>query len=167
MNFRRIMIAEMKRKLFKVLGVVDVITILVTAIIEPVAADINGVSLMVGDTTITTATPYQVTFTLGYTQTANTAAIVVTFATGMVIGSPSVTIQAGPGTGTAAINLTTITIDTTIAGQTATINTLSGSMPIRTIGAGALVKLTFTNIINPSIAGIYAVSVSTASEPNA
>jgi hypothetical protein len=161
------MIAEMKRKLFKILCVVAVITILVSVLIAPVAADINGVSLTVGDTTISTATPYQVTFTLGSTQTANTAAIVVTFATGMVIGSPSVTIQAGPGTGTPAISLTTITADTTIAGQTATINTLAGSVPIGTIGAGALVKLTFTNIINPSIAGNYNVSVSTSSEPNA
>jgi hypothetical protein len=161
------MIEAMKRKLFKILGIVAVITMLATALIAPVAADINGVSLTVGDTTIGTATSYQVTFTLGATQTANTAAIIVNFATGMTIGSPSVAIQAGPGTGTTAINLTTITADTTIAGQTATINTLSSSVPIGTIGAGALVKLTFTSIINPSTTGNYAVSVSTASEPNA
>jgi len=154
----------MKSKLFKILGVVAVVAMSAAVLVSPVAA-MSGVTLAVGSTTISVATPYLVSFTLGSTQTANSSAIVVTFATGMLVGNPAVTIQAGPGNGSNAIPLTTITADTTIAGQVATINTLNGSVPIGTIGSGASVQLAFTNITNPATIGNYSISLSTAAEP--
>jgi len=154
----------MKSKIVKILSIVAIVAMSAAALVSPVAA-MSGVTLAVGSTTISVATPYLVSFTLGANQPASTSAIVVTFAAGMLVGNPAVTIQAGPGNGTTAIPLTTITADTTIAGQVATINTLNGSVPIGTIGAGASVQLTFTNITNPATIGNYSVSLSTAAEP--
>ncbi len=154
----------MKSKLVRILGVVAVVAMLAAALVSPVSA-MSGVSLAVGNTTVSLATPYLVTFTLGSTQSPSASAIVVTFATGMLVGSPAVTIQAGPGNGTTALPVTTITADTTIAGQVATINTLNGSVPIGTIGSGAYVTLSFTNITNPATIGNFSVSVNTAAEP--
>jgi len=152
------MIKSMKGKLFAILGVIAVITMLATALVAPVSA-LTGVSLAVGNTTISVATPYIVTFTLGSAQPTNAAAIVVTFGTGILVGTPAVTIQTG---GATALSLTTITADTTIAGQAATINTLNGSVAIPSLAAGTAVTLTFTNITNPAAIGNYTVSVSTA-----
>lgn len=157
------MIKSMKGKLFAILGVIAVITMLATALVAPVSA-LTGVSLAVGNTTISVATPYIVTFTLGSAQPTNAAAIVVTFGTGILVGTPAVTIQTG---GATALSLTTITADTTIAGQAATINTLNGSVAIPSLAAGTAVTLTFTNITNPAAIGNYTVSVSTAAESTA
>jgi hypothetical protein len=137
---------------------------LAAALVSPVSA-MNGVNLTVGNFTISAATPYIITFIPGVNQPAGANAIVVTFATGMLVGNPAVTIQAS-GNGTTAIPLTTITADTTIAGQVATINT-GGPVPIGTIVSGANVTLTFSNITNPATIGNYSVSVSTAAEPTA
>jgi hypothetical protein len=153
----------MKSKLVRILGAVTVVSMLAAALVSPVSA-MSGVSLAVGNTTIGVATPYLVTFTLGSTQPASASAIVVTFATGMLVGNPAVAIQVGPGNGSPAISQTTITADTTIAGQVATINTLNGTVPIGTIGTGAVIQLTFTNITNPASIGNYSVSVNTAAE---
>jgi hypothetical protein len=155
----------MKSKIVKILGVVAVVAMLAASLVAPVSA-MSSVILAVGNPTISVATPYLVSFTLGANQTASANAIVVTFATGMLVGNPAVTIQAGPGNGSNAIALTTITADTTIAGQVATINT-SGPVPIGTIGSGASVQLTFTNITNPATIGNYSISLSTAAEPTA
>ena len=155
----------MKSRLFKILGVVAiVVNMAIMALVNPVAA-ITGVTLAVGSTTISAATSYYITFTLNATQTGNAAGIVVTFGTGMMVGNPPVTIQTGPGTGSTAMSLTTITADTIIAGQVATINTLNGAVPIGTIGENAIVQLTFSNITNPAAAGNYSISISTAAEP--
>jgi len=155
----------MKSRLFKILGVVAiVVNMAIMALVNPVAA-ITGVTLAVGSTTISAATSYYITFTLNATQTGNAAGIVVTFGTGMMVGNPAVTIQTGPGTGSTAMSLTTITADTIIAGQVATINTLNGAVPIGTIGENAIVQLTFSNITNPAAAGNYSISISTAAEP--
>jgi hypothetical protein len=154
----------MKSKLVRIFSAVAVVAMLAAALVSPVSA-MSGVTLAVGNTTISVATPYLVTFTLGSTQSPSASAIVVTFATGMLVGNPAVTIQIGPGNGTPAMGQTPITADMTVAGQVATINTLNGSVPIGTIGAGAVVQLTFTNITNPASIGNFSVSVSTAAEP--
>ena len=155
----------MKSKLFGILGAAAIVAMLATMLLVAPVAAMTGVTLAVGSTTISAATLYKVTFTLGATQTGNAAAIVVTFGTGMMVGNPAVTIQTGPGTGSTTMSLTTITADTTIAGQVATINTLNGAVPIGTIGANAVVQLTFSNITNPATAGNYSISISTAAEP--
>jgi hypothetical protein len=155
----------MKSKLVKILGVIAIVGMLAAALVVPVSA-MSNITLAVGSTTISAATPYLVSFTLGANQTAGANAIVVTFATGMLVGNPAVTIQAGPGNGSNAIALTTITTDTTIVGQVATINT-SGPVLIGAIGSGAAVQLTFTNITNPAAIGNYSVTVSTAAESTA
>jgi hypothetical protein len=157
------MIKSIKGQLFKILGVIAVITMLASALVAPVSA-LTGVSLAVGNTTISVATPYIVTFTLGSAQPANVAAIVVTFGTGILVGTPAVTMQTG---GATTMSLTTITADTTIVGQVATINTLNGSAAIPSLGTGTAVTLTFTNITNPAAIGNYTVTVSTAAEPTA
>jgi hypothetical protein len=162
-KFRRIMIKSMKGKLFAILGVIAVITTLANALIAQVSA-LTGVNLAVGNTTISVATPCIVTFTLASAQPANEAAIVVTFGTGILVGTPVVTMQTG---GATTMNLTTITADTTIAGQAATINTLNGSVAIPSLAAGTAVTLTFTKITNPADIGNYTVTVSTAAEPTA
>ena len=154
----------MKSKIVNILGVVAVVGMLAAALVSPVSA-MSGVTLTLGNFTISAATPYIITFIPGANQPANANAIVVTFATGMLVGNPAVTIQVG-GNGTTAIPLTTITADTTIAGQVATINT-GGPVAIGTIGSGANVTLTFTNITNPATIGNYSVSLSTAAEPTA
>ena len=151
----------MKSKLFRILGVAAIVGMLATMLLVAPVVAMTGVTLAVGSTTISAATLYKVTFTLGATQTGNAAAIVVTFGTGMMVGNPAVTIQTGPGTGSTAMSLTTITADTTIAGHVATINTLNGAVPIGTIGANAVVQLTFSNITNPATAGNYSISIST------
>ncbi len=155
----------MKSKLVRILGAFAVVAMLATALVSPVSA-MSGVTLAVGSFTISAATPYIVSFTPGANQPASANAIVVTFAAGMLVGNPAVTIQAGAGNGINAIALTTITADMTIAGQVATINT-GGPVSIGTIGSGANVTLTFTNITNPATIGNYSVSVSTAAEPTA
>ena len=157
------MIKSMKGKLFKILGVIAVITMLASALVAPVSA-LTGVILAVDNLTISVTTTYTVTFTMGSAQPANAAAIVVTFGTGILVGTPVVTIQTS---GTTAINLATITADTTITGQAATINTLNGSVAIPSLAAGTTVTLTFTNITNPAAIGNYTLTVSTASEPTA
>jgi len=73
----------MKSKLFKILGVVAVVAMSAAVLVSPVAA-MSGVTLAVGSTTISVATPYLVSFTLGSTQTANSSAIVVTIRYGML-----------------------------------------------------------------------------------
>ncbi len=153
----------MKGQLFKILGVIAVITMLASALVAPVSA-LTGVSLAVDNLTISVTTNYTVTFTVGTEQPANAAAIVVTFGTGILVGTPAVTMQTG---GATTMNLTTITADTTIAEQAATINTLNGSVAIPSLAVGTAVTLTFTNITNPANIGNYTVTVSTAAEPTA
>jgi hypothetical protein len=161
------MIKSIRGKLFKILGVVAVIAMLATAMLVAPVAAISGVVLTIGSTEIYNNTPYTISFTLGTTQPADAAGIVVTFDTGIMVGTPAVTIMTGPGTGSTAMALTTITADTTIVGQTATINTLNGTVPIGAIGAGTTVQLIFTNITNPADIGSYSVTLSTAAEPTA
>jgi hypothetical protein len=156
------MIKPMKGTLIKILGVAAVAAMLVTSLVAPVAA-MAAPTLAVGSTTVSAATPYTISFTTGAAQTGNTAGIVVTFGTGVVVGTPAVTIQIS---GTTTLAQTTITTDTTIAGQVATINTL-GPVTIGNISSGAAVKLTFTNITNPAAAGNISVTVSTSGEPTA
>ena len=156
----------MKSKLFRVLCAASFVAMLEASLLSPVSA-MSGVTLAAVNSTISVATPYLVTFTLGTTQPASASAIVVTFAQGMLVGNPAVTIQIGPGNGSPAMNQTIITGDATIAGQVATINTLNGPVQIGTIGAGAVIQLAFNNITNPAAIGNYSVSVSTAAEPTA
>jgi hypothetical protein len=87
----------MRGKLFKILGVVAVIAMLATAMLVAPVAAISGVVLTIGSTEIYNNTPYTISFTLGTTQPTDAAGIVVTFDTGIMVGTPAVTIMTGPG----------------------------------------------------------------------
>ena len=59
----------MKSKLVKILGVIAMVGMLAAALVVPVSA-MSNITLAVGSTTISAATPYLVSFTLGANQTA-------------------------------------------------------------------------------------------------
>jgi hypothetical protein len=153
----------MRSKLVKFLGVAAVVAMLATALVVPVAA-MASPKLEVGSTTVGATTSYTVTFTLGAAQPAATAGIVVNFGSGIIVGTPTVSIQISPGSGSTTMATTVITADTTIAGQTATINTSNGTVPIGAITSGSIIALTFSNMANPAAVGNYTVTVATAVE---
>lgn len=155
----------MKSKLFKSLGVVAVVVMIAVALVAPAAA-LAGVTLAVSSTTIGATSNTTVTFTLGATQAAATNAIVVTFGTGWTVPVGVITgttISTSNGIDSTAI--TNIAINATGVGQVVTLDTTSAGVSL--IGAGAIVQLTFTKIINPAIIGNYSVNVKTASETTA
>jgi hypothetical protein len=131
----------------------------------PVTVPISNVSLAVTPPTISTAATYIVSFALGVTQSASATAIVLTFPTGANIAGVNVaTIQTSAGLGTNAIPAQTIAI--AISGQNLTIktNAATGVFPAA-IGAGAIVQITVSGVINPAVIGSYSVSVQTAAQP--
>ena len=127
----------MKSKLVRILGVVAVVAMLAAALVSPVSA-MSGVSLAVGNTTVSLATPYLVTFTLGSTQSRQRERDCCYICYGHVGRQPR---RHHPNRSRERHNCHArdhYHRDTTIAGQVATINTLNGPVPIGTIGSGAV-----------------------------
>jgi len=155
----------MKSKILRILGVVATVAMIASALVAPVTA-VSTPVLAVGSTQISTATTYTVTFTLGVNQPASATAIKVTFPTGAVITAATATIATNSGLGSDAIPAQPVVI--TIAGQVATVDTLvaEGAFP-QSIGAGALVQLVFSGVVNPAAIGDYNVKVATSAEATA
>jgi hypothetical protein len=165
-EFRRIIEKSMKSKLFKILGVVAVVAIIAAAIVAPAAA-LTTPTLAVGSTTISIPTTYTVTFTLGLTQNKNAAAFVFTFDSGINVAgvtAAGTTFTAGPGLGYGAVPATTPCTGLVVSGQTITIDTSTATGINVDIGAGAIVQLQFTGVVNPATIGSYGVTVKTAAE---
>ena len=132
---------------------------LASSLVAPAAA-LSTSGLVVGDTTINLPTTYTLTFNLGVTLPAGLAAITVVFPTGTTFSSPSATIQAGAGLGTPIVTTAAVTIHNT-SGTTMTVDTVAN------MGAGAIVQLIFSGIINPPTIGTYPVTLATATETTA
>ncbi len=122
-------------------------------------------ALLVSPTTIGTAAVYTITFTPEVTQPASPSAIVLTFPPyANITRVTGVTIAAGAGSGTTAIPVQPASFS--LSGQTFTINTstVNGQFPAA-IGAGAIVQIIVSGVVNPSIVSNYGVSVKTAVQP--
>lgn len=144
----------------KILGVVASVAILASMLVAPVSA-VGAVTLNVSSTTISAAAvTYTVTTTIGAALLPGT--ISITFPTGSSIAGitaavdADVTVACSSGLGTAAYaatNAASVTAD-----QELTIT------PPANIGAGAVVQIVVTGVVNPATIGTFDVKVKTSAE---
>ena len=155
----------MKSKLFKILGVIAVVAMIAAALVAPTAA-LAGVNLADSNLVIGQTGTVTVTFTLGATQAGNAAAFVVTFDSGWTVPTGAVACSVSTSNGIGSTAITNVAPNAaTGAGQVVTIDTTNAG--IGTIGAGAIVQLSFTTITNPSTIGNYGCTVKSQVETTA
>ncbi len=152
----------MKSKMFRILGVVAAVSMLAATLTAIPALAISSSGLTIVNKTISTATTYTLTFNLGATLPLGAAAITVGFPTGTTgLGAATATLEAGPGLGTGAVPVAAVVIANPAGTTNLTVTTVAN------MGAGAIVQLIFTGIINPPTVGDFTVTLKTATETTA
>jgi hypothetical protein len=147
-----------------------VVAMVAAAIVAPAAA-LSGVNLAVNSTTIgATPTATTITFTvgaaIGTSPNGLVNGIVVTFGSGFTVPAGAFgTTKISTSNGIGSTAITNVAINANAVGQVVTLDTTTAGVGY--IGAGAIIQLTFNNIVNPSTIGAFGVTVATASETTA
>jgi len=161
----------MKKKFTKLLGIgltIALLTSLLISAVPAVALTQPQVSIPMGQTTIGATATYTITFTAGASANNTGDEIVIGFPAGTNLGAVgayggNVNIEALAGIGGPAFteaSAATAVTGVYPAAQTLTI-TLGNPGPANRIGAGALVGLTISGIINTNTPGSYTLTLAT------